>query len=263
MQGINKNVPVVILCGGTGTRLKEETEYKPKPMVTVGGRPILWHIMKLYAHHGFNNFILCLGYKGQAIKDYFLNYKWLASDFSMRIGRNKTEYAIYGDREDDIHIIFADTGEDTLTGERLKMVERYIPQQEFMLTYGDGVANLNINALVNFHRRQGTAGTLTGVHPTSKYGMVSVGDNNLVASFAQKPKLNEYVNGGFMVFRRDFFSYLRGGQMIEEALVDLAGEKQLSLYRHDDFWHCMDTYKDYEDLNKMWKNNPQWKIWSD
>lgn len=262
MENINQNnIPVVILCGGTGTRLKEETEFKPKPMVNIGGRPILWHIMKTYHHFGFNNFILCLGYKGQMIKDYFLNYKWRSSDFAMRISKEKTEYTIHHNNNDDFRIIFADTGEDTMTGERLAMVKKYIPHNEFMLTYGDGVSNLDINALIDFHRKQGTVGTLTGVHPTSKYGLVSVDDNNLVTSFSQKPKLSEYINGGFMVLRRDFFRYLKKDQMVEEALSDLIQDRQLAIYKHDDFWHCMDTYKDYEDLNKMWKDNPQWKIW--
>lgn len=254
-------MPVVILCGGTGTRLKEETEYKPKPMVAVGNRPILWHIMKIYAHYGYNNFILCLGYKGQMIKDYFLNYKWLASDFKMRISKDKTEYVIHHNDEDDFHITFADTGEDTMTSERLKMIEKYISHDEFMLTYGDGVSNIDINSLIDFHRQQKTIGTLSGVHPTSKYGIVTVGGNNLVSSFAQKPKLEDYINGGFMVFKKDFLRYLKNGQMVEEALDVLVSEKQLSLYTHNDFWHCMDTYKDYENLNKLWRENPQWKIW--
>lgn len=263
MENNTKNIPVVILCGGIGTRLKEETEYKPKPMVIVGGKPILWHIMKIYAHYGYNNFILCLGYKGQMIKNYFLNYKWLHSDFVMNIGGGRTEHSIYNNSPgDNFRITFADTGEETLTGERIKMIQKYISGDVFMVTYGDGVGNIDINALADFHFRQNTIGAITGVHPTSKYGLVTIKENKLVSSFAQKPKLNEYINGGFMVFKKDFFRYLKNNQMIEEALENLIAEDQLSLYAHNDFWHCMDTYKDYEDLNKLWRENPQWKIWT-
>lgn len=263
MENNTKNIPVVILCGGMGARLKEETEYKPKPMVMVGGKPILWHIMKIYAHYGYNNFILCLGHKGQMIKDYFLNYKWLHSDFVMNVGGGRTEYNIYNDGGgDNFRITFADTGEETLTGERIKMIQKYISGDAFMVTYGDGVGNIDINSLVDFHFKQDTIGTITGVHPASKYGLVAVKENGLVSSFAQKPKLSEYVNGGFMIFKKDFLRYLSNGRMIEEALADLVVENQLSLYAHNDFWHCMDTYKDYEDLNKLWRENPQWKIWT-
>lgn len=256
-------MPVVILCGGTGTRLKEETEYKPKAMVTVGGKPILWHIMKIYGHYGYKKFIICLGYKGQMIKDYFLNHRWLSSDFKMTVSQNRAEYKIYNNNEDeDFDIIFADTGEETKTGERIKKIEKYIFGDYFMVTYGDGVSNIDINSLANFHFRQNTIGTMTGVHPTSKYGIVTVNENRLVSSFAQKPKLDEYINGGFMVFKKDFFKYLKNDQMVEEALEDLVAENQLSLYTHNNFWHCMDTYKDYESLNKLWRENPQWKIWN-
>lgn len=255
---MNSTIPVVILCGGKGTRLKEETEYRPKPMVSVGGRPILWHIMKGYSHFGYNRFILALGYKGELIREHFLLRRWMTSDFTLGIKTGEVTAA--SPTVDDFHITFVDTGEETLTGERLLLLDRYLPQR-FMVTYGDGVADINVNALVDFHVRQGTIGTITGVHPTSKYGMLGEDQSARVTSFEQKPRLSDYVNGGFMVFEREVLRYLKPGQMIEEALADLARDRHLSLYRHDGFWHSMDTYKDYEDLNQMWASRPQWKLW--
>ena len=204
-----QNIPTVIFCGGKGTRLMEETEFKPKPMVAVGGMPIVLHIMKIYAHFGFKKFILCLGYKGQMIKEYFSN----------------PEFASSG-----LEIILADTGEETLTGERLLMVSKYLNGDEFMVTYGDGVSDINIKALVAFHRKQGTIGTIAGVHPYSKYGLVKIDNKkNLVKGFAQKPLLYDYVSGGFMIFNRQAFDYLDTGPM-EDGLIKLATKKQLSIY---------------------------------
>ena len=259
-SAFQRDIPVVIFCGGKGTRLKEETEFKPKPMVTIGGRPILWHIMKIYAHYGYTKFILCLGYKGAGIKEYFLQRKLLTSDFVMKHGEVTECHAEGADR--DWEVTFADTGEDTMTGERLLRVQKYISRDTFMVTYGDGVSNINIPELVAFHETKNMIGTITGVHPTSKYGLVATDGEQRVISFDQKPRLHDFVNGGFMVFKKDFFRYLRPGQMIEEALVALAAERQLALYPHEDFWHCMDTYKDYEDLNHLWRENPRWKIWA-
>ncbi|MBI2426855.1 MAG: NTP transferase domain-containing protein [Candidatus Kerfeldbacteria bacterium] len=253
-------MPVVIFCGGRGTRLREETEFKPKPMVTIGGRPILWHIMKIYSAQGFHKFILCLGYKGNSIKSYFLQHKLWASDFRMRDGEVAERLTEYNDN--DFDIVFADTGEDTPTGERLKMVQKYIPEDRFMVTYGDGVGNIDIQQLIAFHTQQKVQGTLTGVHPTSKYGLVSIDENQHITSFQQKPQLHDYVNGGYMLFERSFLQELREGEMIEETFQRLVDRQQLVLYKHDGFWHCMDTYKDYEDLNLMWnKGQPQWRIW--
>ncbi|TAL20632.1 glucose-1-phosphate cytidylyltransferase [Patescibacteria group bacterium] len=251
-------IPVVIFCGGKGTRLKEETEWKPKPLVTVGERPIVWHIMKHYAHYGFNNFILTLGYKGHLIKEYFLRQTLFGSDFALKNGEVAERFS---EGADNFNITFAETGEETETGERLLRAARYINADTFMATYGDGVANVNIAALLAFHRASGVLGTITGVHPTSKYGLVATDGNNLVTSFDQKPQLHDYVNGGFMVFRREALGYLRPGQPIEAALREMAEARQLALFPHEDFWHCMDTYKDYEDLNRLWRENPRWKIW--
>ena len=229
------SLPVVIFCGGKGTRLKEETEFRPKPMVTVGGMPIMWHIMKHYAHYGHQQFILCLGYKGNVIKEYFINQKLFANDFKME---NGTVAEVFGSGHDEFEMTFADTGEDTPTGERLLQVEKYITTNEFMVTYGDGVSNIDIEALIAFHRSQGTIGTITGVHPTSKWGLVRVDEEKKVTAFEQKPVLHDYVNGGFMVFNKEIFKYLKPDQMIEDALVDLAHDHDLSLYQHDGYWQA-------------------------
>jgi len=256
---MNTDMPVVIFCGGKGTRLKEETEFKPKPMVTVGGMPILWHIMKQYSHYGFNNFILTLGYKGNSIKDFFLNHKALYSDFRMEGGEVVETFSNY--EENKFNIIFADTGEEKLTGERLKKVASYITTDQFMVTYGDGVSNIDIPELIDFHNGRDSIGTITGVHPTSKYGLVSIDDENKITSFEQQPKLQEYVNGGFMIFEKDFLKYLTEDQIIEDAMIEAAKNEGLGLYKHDGFWHSMDTYKDYKDLNVMWDADPKWQIW--
>lgn len=254
----------VILCGGTGTRLKEETEYKPKPMVLVGGKPIIWHIMKIYAHYGYNEFILALGYKADYIKDFFLNQKAFTSDFTLDTKNHQPTYFLENRHEvDDFKITFIDTGVETLPGERILMCKKYIPEDEdyFMVTYGDGVTNLNINNLVNFHKNQKTIGTITGVHPRSKFGLVKTDKNNLVKSFVEKPILSDFVNGGFMVFNQRFFDYLEAGQTEHPALQKLANENQLSLYNHEGFWMAIDTYKELDDLNRLWNETKPWKVW--
>lgn len=257
----------VILCGGIGYRLKEETEYKPKPMVYVGNKPILWHIMKIYARYGFNDFIIALGYKGDYIKDYFLSQKYLANDFLLSTKTGKTK--IFKNSKgitDDFHITFVDTGYDTLPGERILRTQKYIPSSDenFMVTYGDGVADINIRNLLQFHKKQKTIGTITGVYPKSKYGVVKQNVRHHVTHFMEKPTLEDWVNGGFMVFKRKFFSYLSTGEYEHKALKQLSKEKQLSLYVHKGFWQCMDTYADLDRLNTLWKSaTPPWKIWKD
>src|ERR1035437_9002545 len=198
---------VIILCGGMGTRLKEETEFKPKPMVLVGGKPILWHIMKIYSHYGFNDFVIALGYKGDYIKEYFLNQKFFAHDFSLRTKTGHSQ--IYKNNSANIHddfkITFVDTGLETQPGERILKCKRYIPKDDkyFMVTYGDGVTDLNISSVLKFHKKQKTIGTITGVHPRSKYGLVKIDKNDLVKGFEEKPVLADWVNGGYMVFRSE------------------------------------------------------------
>lgn len=254
----------IILSGGIGYRLKEETEFKPKPMVNIGGKPILWHIMKIYEHYGFNEFIVALGYKGDYIKDYFLNQRYFAHNFTINTNSNETTIleSHSTTKKDNFVITFVDTGEETLPGERILKVKKYIPpeDQDFMVTYGDGVSNVNIKKLVSFHKKQNTIGTVTGVHPRSKYGLL-VAKNKIVEEFIEKPVLKDWVNGGFMVFKKEFFNYLKPGEMEHKALKRLVKKRQLSLFIHNDFWHSMDTYPDVENLNKYWLENPQWKIW--
>ncbi len=256
-------IPVVILCGGKGSRLKEETEFRPKPMVTIGGKPILWHIMKGYACYGYNHFILCLGYKGEMIKDYFLNHRAFSNDFHLDTQSNAL--SIQAQNNDDFKITFADTGENTLTGERLIKVLKYIPTNQFMVTYGDGVSDVDVRALHAFHNAKemarGVAGTITGIHPRSKYGLIKT-DDDVITEFKQYPKLQEYTNGGFMVFNASFLPYLKKGQMIEDAIIEAAADGKLALYAHDGVWCCMDTYQDMEELNQQWNaGEAKWKTW--
>lgn len=256
---------IIILCGGIGYRLKEETEFKPKPMVQIGGKPILWHIMKIYAHYGFNDFIIALGYKGDYIKEYFLNQKHYVHDFMLnaKTGYTKIFKNSHLDSLDDFKITFVNTGENTLPGERVLRLKDYIPQgEDFMVTYGDGVSDINIKDLVAFHRKQKTIGTISGVHPRSRFGLLRVNKDNIVNKFIEKPVLTEWVNGGFMVFTYDFFQYLKTGEMEHEGLKRLVNKKQLSIFIHNGFWHCMDTYNDVDALNVLWKDQPQWKVWT-
>ncbi|NMB57332.1 glucose-1-phosphate cytidylyltransferase [Candidatus Beckwithbacteria bacterium] len=256
---------VIILCGGQGTRLKEETEFKPKPMVYVGNKPILWHIMKIYSHFGFNEFILALGYKADYIKNFFLNQKALTSDFTLHTNNFKTQYHMENREDvDNFKITFVDTGLETLPGERILRCKKYIPKEDklFMVTYGDAVTDLNIKSLLKFYKKQKTIGVITGVHPRSKYGVVIVDSNNKVKNFSEKPILKDWVNAGFMIFNKKVFDYIKREESEHPALQRLSKEKQLSFYKHDGFWACMDTHKEFMDLNAWWKEKqPPWKIW--
>jgi len=254
---------VIILCGGMGTRLKEETEFRPKPMVEVGGRPILWHIMKIYAHYGYRNFILALGYKGNDIKDYFLKQKYYVSDFVLKTKNGKILNFFPNEdfKKDEFNIIFANTGLETPHGERILKLKKYIKENLFMVTYGDGLANINIEKLVKFHKKNGRIATIAGIHPISRWGLLNIDKDNLVTKLDQKPALYDYANGGFMIFNKKFFDFLKPGDMIEDALSRLVPKKELALYKHEGFWYGMDTYRDFLYLNKLWKNNPKWKVW--
>lgn len=256
---------VVILCGGIGYRLKEETEFKPKPMVFIGNKPILWHIMKIYSHFGYNEFIVALGYKGDYIKDYFLNQRYFTDNFTLhtKSGYTKLHKNDKDKNKDDFRITFVDTGQDTLPGERILRIKDFLPEtdEDFMVTYGDGVSDVNIKKLVEFHKKQGSIGTITGVHPRSKYGLVTIDEKDVAQQLLEKPVQTEWTNGGFMVFKRTFFNYLRKGEFEHQALKRLIKDGQLSVYTHNGFWHSMDTYPDVDNLNKLWKENPKWKIW--
>jgi glucose-1-phosphate cytidylyltransferase len=250
----------VILCGGKGTRMKEETEFRPKPMVEVGNVPLLWHIMRIYMHYGYNDFIIALGYKGDMIKNYFLNWRTFVNDFTYDMTTGKTR--IHNNNQGDFKITFAETGMNTLTGGRILKTSSYINgDDEFMLTYGDGVSDVNINDLIGFHHKQGTIGTITGVHPQSRYGLVDVvNESHLVTQFRQKPILHEYISGGFMIFKKEALKYFDEGDM-ENGLIRMANEKQLSLFPHEGFWKAVDTYNELEQLNKLWDNGRPWAVW--
>ncbi len=257
---------VIILCGGVGTRLKEETEFKPKPMVYVGDKPIIWHIMKHFAHFGHNEFILALGYKADYIKDFFLNQKAFTTDFTLETLTHKTKFYLKRRTETEIDnfiITFVDTGLESLIGERILRCKEYVKNEEtFMVTYGDGVSDLDINKLLQFHKKQNTIGTVTGVHPRTKYGLIKISEKNLIEKFQEKPVLSDWVSGGYMVFNKKIFSYLRPDEMDIAALKKLIRKKQLSIYKHHGFWFAVDTYKELEDLNKIWNSeNPPWKLW--
>ena len=256
----------IILCGGMGTRLREETEYKPKPMVEIGGKPILWHIMSHYAHYGFNEFILALGYKGDYIRNYFLEYYKYSRDFTVDLSNGNVE--IHGKNSAlDWKITLAETGENSMTGYRTKLAGKYVTEDYFMLTYGDAVADVNISELVAFAKTKNTIGTVTGVYPSSRFGdLVTNGDK--VQVFKQQLKDTEEkepINGGYFVFKKEFLDVIPDDPTtdLEKVPFDaLVGKDELSVYRHKQFWHCMDTYRDYLRLNKMWKENPIWKIWN-
>jgi glucose-1-phosphate cytidylyltransferase len=215
--------------------------------------------MKIYSHYGYNEFIFALGYKGDMIRDYFLNQNALLNDFTLDTHDNSIKF--YNNNCDNFKITFVDTGEESLTGERILRVKKYITEDEFMVTYADGVSDIDINKLVAFHRKQSTLGTITGVHPYSKYGLIQVNKkNNLVKCFEQKPQMYDFVSGGFMILDKKAFDYFDKGIM-EDGLLKLADKKQLSIYRHEGFWKAMDTYREMEELNSLWVENKPWAVW--
>lgn len=260
-----RDIPLVILCGGRGARLQEETVYRPKPLVEIGGMPILWHIMKWYSHFGVRRFVLCLGYKGEMIKDFWLHYQWLKNNFSLDLAANEKKVldAAGGPGIEDWQIDLIDTGDDTNTGGRVFKIRDYVGGQRFFLTYGDGVADVDIEKLHRFHEGKGKIATLTGLHPWSKYGQVVVDEDHVVTDFIEKPKLKDLISGGFFVFEKEVFNYLDDDCVLEERPFErLAEDREIALYRHEGFWHAMDTYKDFVALNDMWKSgNSPWKCW--
>jgi glucose-1-phosphate cytidylyltransferase len=262
-----KNMKVVILCGGRGTRLREETEVRPKPLVEIGNRPILWHIMKIYSHYGFKDFVLCLGYKGDMIKDYFLNYEAMNNDFTINLG-NRNNIAFHNAHlEKDWNVTLVNTGDHTQTGARIKKIEEYIDGETFMVTYGDGVGNIDIKELLEFHKKNGRTGTLTGVHPSSRFGELLIKGKNIV-EFNEKPLVSQgFINGGFFVFEKKLFGYLSDNEhcsLEHGPLGNLSADGELSVYRHNDFWQCMDTQRELDILNDLWKQGKApWKIWGD
>ena len=255
---------VVILCGGKGTRLREETEFRPKPLVLVGDKPILWHIMKTYSHYGYNNFVLCLGYKGDMIKDYFLNLDY-THDF--KFNPAKKELDIFNKDLPDWNIIFANTGIDSQTGHRIRQIQKYINEDNFFLTYGDGLADISINDLYNFHKNHGKIATVTTVRPFTRFGNLTISDTgNLVTDFEKKSIHHiGWIDGGFFVFKPSLFDYLEPGEDLKleaEPLRKLAKDGQFHAYKHNGFWQCMDNIRDHEFLNELWDSGrAPWKVW--
>jgi glucose-1-phosphate cytidylyltransferase len=256
---------VVLLCGGLGTRMREETEYRPKPMVEVGGKPLLWHIMKTYDAHGLTDFVCCLGYRGQMIKQYFLDYNAMRSDVTVSLASGNVDYA---SRDvEDWTIALVDTGEDSMTGARVKRVESWLGESDiFLCTYGDGVADIDIDALIEFHRSHGKLATVTGVQPPSRFGEL-VHDGLEVSSFAEKPAGESLISGGFFVFDRSVMERLSADPscILERGpLEGLAEDGQLAVYRHDGFWQCADTVRDVELLRSLWEGgDAPWRVWDD
>jgi glucose-1-phosphate cytidylyltransferase len=253
---------VVLLAGGLGTRLSEETVVKPKPMVEIGGKPILWHIMKIYSRWGFNDFVICLGYKGYMIKEFFANYLIHQSDVTFDLRTNTS--LIHSNNSEPWRITLVDTGDKTMTGGRILRVKEYLGNETFMLTYGDGVADINIEKLLEFHKSHGKLATVTAVRPPSRFGGMAINDSR-VTDFIEKPQIGEgWINGGFFVLQPDVLDYISGDEMPfeREPLEKLAGGGQLAAYKHDSFWQCMDTLRDVTLLNELWDSGkPPWRLW--
>ena len=260
-----EEVPVFILCGGLGTRLREETEFRPKPMVEVGGRPILWHVMKIYAHYGFRDFVLCLGYRGNVIKEYFLNYEAMNNDFSICLGE-KSQIRYHGRHdEQDFIVTLAETGAETMTGGRVRRASRYIDDDTFLMTYGDGVADVNIADLLAFHHSHGKLATVTTVAPVSRFGIVELHDDSQVQRFIEKPKSEGWMSAGYFVLNRKVVDYVTGDDCIWERgpVEQLARDGELMAYRHNGFFYAMDTFREYQHLNELWSRKAApWKVWA-
>lgn len=255
---------VVILAGGYGTRISEETDTRPKPMVEIGGKPIIWHIMKIYAHYGFNEFIICLGYKGFFIKEYFANYFLHQSDLTINLSDNSRE--VHSNASENWKITLVDTGLNTMTGGRIKRIQKYIENETFFLTYGDGLSNVNILGLLENHKKSSKLCTVTGIRPQGRFGLMKVGMQNDIVSFSEKKdEDNSLINGGYFVCEPSVFDYIKDGDKSvweKEPLESLAKDGQLNLNFHSEFWKPMDSLKDKLDLNELWNTDKaDWKIW--
>lgn len=256
---------VVLFAGGLGTRISEETDTRPKPMVEIGGRPVLWHIMKIYSYYGFNDFVICLGYKGYLIKEYFINYFLHNADITVDLSNNKTE--IHGTSAEAFKVTLVETGLNTKTAGRLKQVQKYIGNEDFLLTYGDGVCDVNLTDLVAFHNSHNKLATVTAIQLDARFGGMDLGQNGEVVSFKEKAKdESKWINGGFFVLKPAVFKYLDGdmSEMMweDEPLENLTNDNQLVAYQHKGFWKCMDALRDKIELEELWKsNNAKWKVW--
>jgi glucose-1-phosphate cytidylyltransferase len=262
-----KREQVVILCGGQGTRMREETEFRPKALVEIGGRPVLWHLMRHYYRFGYRRFILCLGYRGSMIKQYFLDYRWMNADFTLRFGDGEAEMETHGGEVEDWEVTCVDTGQESQTGARLARIAHLIDGDTFLANYCDGLSDVDLDALVAFHRSHGKIGTITGFHPHSKYGIVKVDGAGTVTYFQEKPLMNDLTSGGFFVFSRRLFEYLStdpGCILEHEPFNRLAADENMALFVHRGFWQAMDTFKDVQAMNALWASGEApWKKWLD
>lgn len=256
---------VVILCGGYGTRISEESHLKPKPMIEIGERPILWHIMKSYSHYGFNEFVLCLGYKGYMIKEYFANYFLHGADVTFDLTMDNKLQIHSSEQVEPWKVTLANTGIDTMTGGRLKRIRKYIGDEPFMMTYGDGISDVDLRALYDFHLSHGKLATITGVQPSGRYGVLGLGEDSTVLEFVEKPKnIDAWINGGFFVLNPQVLDYIDGDETSFEVgpLNRLAEEEEISAFKHSGFWQCMDTQRDKHVLETIWESgNAPWKVW--
>ena len=256
---------VVIFAGGFGTRISEESYLRPKPMIEIGGKPILWHIMKIYSHYGYDDFVICLGYKGQMIKEYFMNYYLYNADVTLDLSNNNME--VLQTKSESFKVTLIDTGLKTMTAGRLKRVAQYLGDETFMLTYGDGVSDVNLNDLLEYHKNSGKIATVTAIQPAGKFGSLEIENDGAVSSFIEKPKGDGYwINGGFFVLEPEVLDYLDDDSddiMWEDRpLNKLADNKELAAYKHYGFWKCMDAIRDKEDLESLWQSGQaKWKVW--
>lgn len=256
---------VVILAGGLGTRISEETTIKPKPMIEIGGKPIIWHIMKIYAKYGFNEFVVCLGYKGHLIKEYFINYFLYNSDITVELEKNVVD--VHFTNSESFKVTLVDTGMDTNTAGRIKRIQKHVQDETFMLTYGDGVADIEIDELLKFHKSSNKLATLTSIQLPGRFGNIETNDNGCVTKFQEKPEGDGvWINGGFFVLEPGIFKYLDGNmdtiQWEKKPLIDIANDGQLNAFRHNGFWKCMDAMRDKIELEELWETQKApWKIW--
>ncbi len=256
---------VVLLAGGLGTRISEETTIKPKPMIEIGGKPIIWHIMKIYAQYGFNEFVVCLGYKGHLIKEYFINYFLYNSDITVELEKNVLD--VHFTNSESFKVTLVDTGLNTNTAGRIKKIQKHVKDETFMLTYGDGVADIDINALLKFHKASGKLATLTSIQLPGRFGNIEMNEKGIVSKFQEKPEGDGvWINGGFFVLEPKIFDYLQDDvehvQWEKKPLIDIANDGQLSAYRHNGFWKCMDAMRDKIELEELWETEKApWKVW--
>jgi glucose-1-phosphate cytidylyltransferase len=254
----------VLLAGGLGTRMREETEFRPKPMVEVGGRPVLWHIMKILGHYDISDFVVCTGYKSEYIKSYFANYGVSNLDFTLTLGDQSSIRHHGSHAEFDWQVTVADTGLETMTGGRIKRIQKYVGDETFLCTYGDGIADVDIAALLDFHRSHGKLATVTATQPMSRFGVIDVQEDGAVATFREKPKTEDWINIGYFIFEPGVFDYLEGDETVleDQPLLKLAKDGQIGAFSHHGFWQPMDTFRESQMLNNLWDSgDPPWKVW--